>query len=286
MGSGLRQWISTLMLVTALGAAGCSTVELAYRNADWLAVREVEDYIQLSATQEDWLDARLERTLAWHCRSELPRLSRWLESLSRRAASDMPVTPGTLEPPLDEAIANLRRLGAEIAPTAAGLLADLDDAQVSHLYARMEERNAELAEEHLTPNQDQRVAERAERMEERLERWLGPLSGAQRERVASWAQALRGQTESWLRSRRVWQAEFREAMDGRAEPGFEDRVTELLVHRDRFWPEAHRQRMVRAREEGLRAMADLLALADPGQRRHLSHRLEDLAADLRGIPCA
>ena len=77
-----------------------------------------------------------------------------------------------------------------------------------------------------------------------------------------------------------------EALAARDEPGFEARLTQLLVYRERFWSEDYRVRMTEVRALGTQAVSDLLALADDGQRRHLQERLAELSRDLGAIACA
>ena len=280
-------WRRALMAgAAALALTGCSTVELAYRNADWLTRRAVQDYVDLTDAQEAWLDARLERHLVWHCRNELPGYVAWLQSAARTAADDEPITPEMLDRRLDEVVAALRRLGLEMAPTAAELFRGLSPRQVQALEARIAERQGELEEKYLSPPPEDRRRARTRRLEERLERWLGPLEEAQRLRVARWSRDLQGQTAAWLASRARWQAELRTALAARSAPVFEQRMTELFAYRERFWSEEYRAHMGEVRALGIRAVADVLALADRRQRRHLSERLEELSRDLRAVDCA
>ena len=117
--------------------------------------------------------------------------------------------------------------------------------------------------------------QRAERMQERLQYWFGPLNAQQRQRVLRWAHTLSEQNSRWLRNREQWQAMLLAAVEQRHGADFDKRIARLLQDREALLNEDDRAALQRAEQAGLELVADLHRLADDGQRAQgfrLGHR--------------
>ena len=68
-------WLG-LLLIT-----GCSQIGLTYRHLDLIIPWSLNDYLDLDATQKDWLDERLKEHLSWHCSTQIPDYLTWLDRL-------------------------------------------------------------------------------------------------------------------------------------------------------------------------------------------------------------
>lgn len=273
------------LLLPLLLLAGCG-VRFAYQHLDWLVPWYVSDYVTLDAEQRRLLDARLAERLAWHCRSQLGPYAELLRELDARVRADTPLAPGELEDFLLRGEAFWRELMVAITPDASVLLGSLSDAQVDELAAAFAERNADTRKELLGGTPDERLARRTERMEKRLRTWLGRLHADQRARVAVWSASLVPTTEEWLRNRAKWQGELLAALAGRDQPGFEARLGELLVAPASGWPEAYLAQVARNQALTLDLVADVLKLATPAQRDHLSGEIEAWAGQFESLACA
>jgi hypothetical protein len=70
---GRIQRLRPLVLLAALLLlAACSRLDLAYRNLDLVIPWWIGNYVSLEPSQKAWLEPRLQRHLAWHCRTQLP----------------------------------------------------------------------------------------------------------------------------------------------------------------------------------------------------------------------
>ena len=58
-------------------------------------------------------------------------------------------------------------------------------------------------DEYLKPPLAQQIKERAERMNKRLDAWIGPLSTSQQNRVTAWSIALGEQNQEWIGNSRA-----------------------------------------------------------------------------------
>ena len=59
-----------MLVIIVFSITSCST-KLAYNNLDWLASWYVDDYVNLTDTQEDEFDTKLDAFLMWHRNIEL-----------------------------------------------------------------------------------------------------------------------------------------------------------------------------------------------------------------------
>lgn len=275
---------SLVLLLALLGLAACSRLELAYRNLDRLIEWKVDDYLSLDAAQSDWLSARLDAHLAWHCRNELPRYLDWLDQ-QRPLLTGSPA-PEQLEGPLAETRLLLQPTLARLAPDAARLLAGLSHTQVDELEAELAAERRRLHERYLGGSREERLEERMERAAARLEWWLGPLHPQQRAYLRFWATRQEASVRPWLEFREHWQARLLEELR-RAPPAERaTRLQPLFGEPERYWGADYRRAVEHTRQIVAELLSELWASATPAQRSHLARRLDELRATLGGLPCA
>ena len=184
----MRRPLRLLTLLACLALLGaCSRFDLAYRNLDWLLAWRIDCYLDLNAEQKAWLEPRLDQHLTWHCSTQLPQLTRWLDQDRATLAAGELDAP-QLRARLGELRAALEQIPGEVSPTVAGLLQQLSPLQVQQLRKQMARENAELRREFVAPPLEQQIALRAENTEKRLQPWFGELNAAQRALVRSWAE--------------------------------------------------------------------------------------------------
>ncbi len=273
-----------LLAMTFLLLAACSRLDLVYRNLDLVIPWWISTYVSLDDTQKAWLEPRLQKHLAWHCRTQLPEYVAWLEQLvrlSQRPKLTATDVLGQLVQVRDAA----RDIAVEITPTALGATQSLTPQQMGELYVAMDERNVELREEHVAPPLKQQVAARSERMRERVEEWMGPLRPSQQARIYTWARDQGDYNRIWADNRENWQKELRSALYGRHNADFPGRLTALLQAPETFWTAKYRKAYPAAEEALARLLTDLFNSADEGQRNALRQHIGEMMADLRGLEC-
>jgi hypothetical protein len=273
-----------LTLLTTLLLSGCSRATLVYRNLDMLVPWSLNDYLDLDRSQQRELRERLRQHLAWHCSTQLPELLASIEQLERESASGQ-LERQDLEPHYRGVREAMQSIAVEVTPTATDLLRALSDAQVDELRRSLAENRREHREKYLAPPLDKQIRERAERMQERLQYWFGPLNAEQRQRVLLWAHTLGEQNSRWLDNRERWQNMLLAAVEERHSDDFDARIARLLQEREALMSESDRATFQRAEQAGLELVADLHTLADDGQRAHLTNRLAQLQSDFGSLKC-
>ncbi|MNL17961.1 hypothetical protein D3C87_1390840 [compost metagenome] len=272
------------MLLFSLTLGACSRMGLAYRNLDVIIPWTLGDYLDMNGEQKSWFNERLKEHLSWHCTTQMPGYLDWLDRLQSMVASNQ-VTDASLQARATEARQAIAETAREITPSAVELLQGLDDQQVAEMNEAFAKDQRKRDQQYLKPSLDQQIKERGDRMEKRLNDWLGPLSPTQRQRVAAWSKALGDQNTQWIANRVHWQKQFSAAVAQRQSPEFPQRIETLLVDRERLWTQEYRQAFAKTEAQARSLFVDLMAESTPEQRQRLQAKIEGVKKDFSNLKC-
>ena len=282
----MSRWLKCLTVVItlcfALGA--CSRVGLAYRNLDVIVPWTLSDYLSMNGGQKDWFNERLAEHLSWHCTTQLPGYLDWLDRLQDMVERNQ-VTDAALQARTQEAKQAIAQTAREITPSAIELLQGLNDKQIAEMNDAFAKDQRKRQEQYLKPSLDQQIKERGERMEKRLNDWLGPLSPGQKQRVVDWSKALGDQNTQWIANRAHWQKQFSAAVAQRQSPQFPQRIETLLVNRETLWTPTYRQAYANTEAQARSLFVDLMAESTPEQRQRLLKKIEGVRKDFNELKC-
>ena len=207
---------------------GLSIAELVYRNADWLAYRWADGLLDADQAQSEQWPALFEQILQEHRRELLPQVVALLQQTSKLAERGLSTEDlDCLWQGANRLIDTHARL---VVPTAAQVLSGISAAQVEHLRAELDERNAEYHEDYLDPDPGEREAARVERFTERVERWTGELSTEQARLVEAAVQRMPDVAGEWLRYRERQQQHLLAMLrEDRGMQALEDQVAVAVV---------------------------------------------------------
>nr|WP_314531597.1 DUF6279 family lipoprotein [uncultured Pseudomonas sp.] len=282
----MSRWFKCLavILTFSLALGACSRVGLAYRNLDVIIPWTLSDYLDMNGEQKSWFNERLKEHLSWHCTTQLPGYLDWLDRMQAMVESNQ-VTEAALQARTQEAKAAIAQTAKEITPSAIELLQGLDDKQVAEMNEAFAKDQRKRQDEYLKPSLDQQIKDRAQRMEKRLDDWLGPLSATQKQRVAAWSTALGDQNTQWIANRVHWQKQFSAAVAQRQSPEFPQRIETLLVNRESLWTPAYRQAFASTEAQARSLFVDLMAESTPKQRQQLLKKIEGVRKDFNDLKC-
>jgi hypothetical protein len=277
------KYIAVLLTLTlALGA--CSRVGLAYRNLDVIIPWTLSDYLDMNGEQKGWFNERLKEHLSWHCTTQLPGYLDWLDRLQAMVETNQ-VTDDALQARTREAKQAIAQTAREITPSAIELLQGLNDQQVAEMNDAFAKDQSKRQEEYLKPSLNQQIKERAERMNKRLNDWLGTLSATQQQRVMAWSNALGDQNKQWIANRVHWQTQFSAAVAQRRSPEFPQRIETLLVNRESLWTSDYRQAYANTEAQARGLLVDLMAESTTAQRQRLLKKIEGVRKDFTDLKC-
>ena len=282
MSRWFKQIAALLIFTLALGA--CSRVGLAYRNLDVIIPWSLSDYVDMNGEQKDWFNERLKEHLSWHCTTQLPGYLDWLDRLQAMVESNQ-VSDAALQERTAEAKQAIAETAREITPSAIELLQGLDDKQVAEMNDAFAKDLRKRQQEYVKPPLAQQIKERGERMEKRLNDWLGPLSDTQKQRVVAWTNALGDQNTQWIANRAHWQQQFSAAVAQRQSAEFPQRIETLLVNRERLWTANYRKAYANTEAQARSLFVDLMAESTPQQRERLLKKIEGVRKDFNDLKC-
>ncbi|WP_095185400.1 DUF6279 family lipoprotein [Pseudomonas sp. Irchel 3H9] len=272
------------LLTLSLALAGCNRVGLAYRNLDVIIPWTLNDYLDMNAGQKSWFNDKLKEHLAWHCTTQLPGYLDWLDRLQQMVDENQ-VTDSALKTRTAEAEQAIAEVAREITPSAIELLQGLNDQQVKEMNDALAKDLRKRQDDYLKPPLAQQIKDRAERMNKRLDTWMGPLSASQQNRVTAWSVALGEQNQEWIGNRAHWQAQFIEAVQQRHSAEFPQKMQQLLVDRESLWTPQYRAAYAQTEAAARSLIVDVMAESTPQQRLKLTQKIDGVRSDFKALKC-
>jgi hypothetical protein len=268
----------TLALAGVLLVAACSTLRLAYDNAAIYVKYRAGQYLDLKGAQDHELAERIDSFLAWHREAALPEYARVAEEAAVRLGKGL--SRDDLVWGYDSLVAHARHSLRAAAQRIAPLLDRLTLEQVAYMEQGFAEDNRKFESENLRGSEEQRRKRRAQRVEERLEDWVGNLSQAQVERVRQYSARAPLYDEMRYGERRRLLAEVADMVRAR-------RAQELLPERLAWWERgrdpAYAQASQANRQELFALLLDLDRSLSGAQRARAQDNLRRYARDLAAL---
>lgn len=282
-----------VLSAAALLLAACGMgVRLAYHslptmydNAPPMLTWMVDDYVDMSGTQKDWVKERFARTLAWHRTTELPEYRRLLESVAEKA--EEPFTAAEVSAIYRELRRYYNRTAEQLLPHIADFLLQLDGEQVAQLEKKFVEDNRKMMRERPKGAPEEVLRRRAERLFVHLEEFTGRLSSAQRRLVTEHLGRQPDLTELRMADRRARQAATLSLI--RAKPEREQYIAELrklVIDTDSTRRAEYREALDKRQAQTIAMIVALSETLSPEQREHLQRRLRGYARDFRTLAAA
>jgi len=264
------------LLATLLGTLLLSAclLRVAYNNADWLLVWQLDSSFDLTRPQKEFLSARLHEHLRWHRETELDKTIAYLRR-TQAAAAD-----GATKNEIEDAVAGFatlrNSLATQLAADSAEFFAQVSDEQLAYLQKSLKKANKD-SEKRVKLPPGERSAERTERVLDIVTDWIGPLSSAQQQQLTPSIERIPDVLEIWLTHTKERQRQFVElvgaARDDRAAAS---RAFVAWISAETTAPELNTHRA---------AVYDLIleidALCTEKQREHFNRKLQDWIDDLQ-----
>jgi hypothetical protein len=259
-----------------------SNAAMAYANLAPMATWMVDDYVELSGGQKDWVRERITRVMQWHRSHELPQYRRFLERVLRE--SDEPFT----EPEVEQAFGDLRvayhRMVEQLIPDVADFFLQLDADQVAQMEKKFAEENRKFVRESLKGTPEERRERRVKKFVQHMEGWLGDVTDAQRELIEKSYVTLPDYVEERLGDRRYRQAETLALIRAKPpKPAMEAALRKLLVDTETWRRPEFKQRMAERDQRMFRMFAELSATLSPAQRTHMQGRIRRYVRDINTL---
>ena len=272
----MKRWL--LAAFAALALAGCSGVRLVYDNADTFIRWRMLQFLDVHGEQADELDERIARFMRWHRVNALPKYARDADDAALRLSRGL--TREDLVWGYDAFTVHAREAMRVAAEQMAPLLDRLTPEQVRHIEQRIADENRKFAREFLRGSERERREQRAQRIVERLEDWLGNLSKAQIEAVRQYSAVAPLLNELRDRDQKRIQGEILAVIRAReSRKHLADRIT--------AWEKGRDPAYIAARQANIdafnRMFLEIDRLATPEQRARAVAELRRYAGEFRAL---
>ena len=268
----------TLALAGMLLIAACSTLRLAYDNAPIYVKYRAGQYFDVQGAQDHELAERIDAFFAWHREAALPEYALVAEEAAVRLGKGL--SRDDLVWGYDSLVAHARQSLRAAAQRIAPLLDRLTPEQAAYMEHGFAKDNRKFERENLRGSEEERRKRRAQRVEERLEDWVGNLSQAQVERVRQYSARAPLYDEMRYRDRQRFQAEVAGMVRAR-------RAHELLPERLAWWERgrdpAYEQASQANRQEFFALLLDLDRSLSEAQRARARDNLRRYAGDFAAL---
>ncbi len=268
-------------VLAAVVLSGCS-IKMAYNNMDRLVRWQVNDYVRLDSTQEEFLDAQLNHFMSWHRRSHLPLYADYVVVLSSQL-TDHP-NEASLKRIFTQLSVWSEEVEVRLLPAVVGVLAKLSDTQVSELASNMEENNIEMAEADDDASIDEIQARWAGELKDSFSRFAGRLTTQQKSYLKMRSGQFQPEGVLWAQYRRRWQADLllllkqREDLDALT-LGYRGLVERRESYYGEVLSKINQQNNTLRRQVAVHFLANMSAK----QSARFVESMEDLAQDFREL---
>ncbi len=269
---------ASLLLLTV---AACSIATVAYNNASTLALYGVNDYLDLTSAQEEWLKTRVNRLVSWHRANELPQYRRVLDGARGRV--DASISVAELDVFYTDGKMLFARLADRALPDIADLLLQLEPAQIRFLEARLADDNKKMRRE-LATGIEQLQKKRIERYEQRFKDWMGTLADEQLADIRAVVTTVKPLEEFRLADRLARQAEFIDLIKSKPDSTtMQKELRVMLLQPELKRAPDYRDELTRQQRVITELVARMSVSATPAQRARVQKRLAGYVSDVASL---
>jgi len=269
------------VVVASVIVSSCRAMKVAYNNADRILFRYMDEYLDLTAAQTQFLKPELQIRLDEHRREELPRFITLLDRIVEYANDGLNEreTHIVLDMIVDLYAASTHKTAVVVVP----VLAELDDRQILHLERKLEQANRQYHAKYLVSSGDQRKAKWTRQTVVRIEQWTGPLSDRQISLVTRLGARFPDTYEDWYVYRKQQQQRVISMVRRQASSDeLEDFLTDWWVERANISPQ------LRDKVQSMWAAIQEMVMKVDGtvtddQRRRALRRVNSVNRQLRAL---
>ena len=269
------RWLVTLVCFLF---AGCGT-KFAYNNISWFAVSYIEDFVSLSNNQESELEARLDSLQAWHKETQLPQYISQLEAIQSIARADM--NSAFIVDQSEQIKNHIRAIVNKFAPDVYALSMQLTPKQDSEFLKNFREKQQDYYEERLSLNDEDSRERYRNRIEERLERWLGSVSKQQKQIIYTWSQEWVNTNDNWRQYQNNTYQDLTTLMEKKSDLHIaQPIIMNLLMNNEAYYPDELESELNKNMQTSAKFLVDIAAISSDKQWSYFLNELDSLKSTL------
>ena len=267
------------LIVCLLLLPACSSTTFIYNRLDFLLPWYLDDYVDLSRTQKDYLDELLEPYLSWHRREELPRYLAILDQIDDsldRTMEQQDVADISLA--FEDA---WTRLESEGLNWMLQLGARLSNEQIAAFLQELQEQQQEYEEKYLARSEDEYREDTYDSLVDNFQDYLGRLEPEQKQVLKDTSAAMQRSDSAWLEERAAWLVKLETLLQRK--PGWQQRLRDTLDAREENHSSKYRQVYEHNVAQINRAIVTVLNSRTERQNRRLRKKLDNFREDIQTL---
>lgn len=267
-----------LLLLVCFLFVGCGT-KFAYNNISWFVVSYIEDFVSLSNSQESELEARLDSLQAWHKQTQLPLYIEQLQVLQNINRSEL--SPAFVVEQSEQIKNHIRSIVNKFSPDIYALSMQLSPKQDREFLTNFRKKQQEFYEERLSLNDDDSKERYRDRIEERLERWLGSISKEQKQIIVTWSQEWINTNDSWREYQNNTYQDLTLLMEEKSDLHISQPIImKLLLNNESYYPDGLEFQLNKNMQTSAKFLVDIAAVSSDKQWSYFMNELESLESTL------
>ncbi|MCY9825749.1 DUF6279 family lipoprotein [Vibrio chagasii] len=267
-----------LLLLVCFLFVGCGT-KFAYNNISWFAVSYIEDFVSLSNSQESELEARLDSLQAWHKQTQLPLYIEQLQVLQNINRSEL--SPAFIVEQSEQIKNHIRIIVNKFSPDIYALSMQLNPKQDREFLTNFRKKQQEFYEERLSLNDADSRERYRERIEERLERWLGSVSKEQQQIIVTWSQEWINTNDNWREYQNNTYQDLTLLMQKKSDLHISQPIImKLLLNNESYYPDGLESQLNKNIQTSAEFLVDIAAVCSDKQLSYFMNELESLESTL------
>ena len=286
----MRRALHTLLLAAAAAVlAACTTLtQLAYSNAAFaytnlppMIAWAVDEYVDMTGGQKEWVRGRIDRLMHWHRTQELPEYRRFFEKVL--AESREPFTMGEVGEAWEDLRRAYRRSMAQLLPDVAEFLVQIDAEQMAQIEKKFAEETRRIRREARKGNAEERFERRVKRFSQHLEGWIGDVTDSQKAIVETYFRGFPDVFEERMAERQRRHVETMALI--RSKPSKEQMLAGLkrLMLADDWRKPEYRAGLVDRERRMFEMVVALSASLNAEQRAFLQQRIRGYMRDINTL---
>jgi len=272
---GARVWV----LIALFLVSACSSTTYVYNRLDFLLPWYMDDYVDLTAEQEAYLDELLVPFLAWHRAQELPVYLIALDHIED--GLNQPLTAEIIGTIVTDFEAAWLRLQGEGLTQLLDLGARLSDEQIAAFLEALWEQQREFEEEYLERTEAEFYEDNYDNTLDTFQDYIGRLSDVQRQWVRESSRQLLRSDQVWLQERARWLTQLAILLERK--PGWQQRVRAAISARNDTASPGYQRVYEHNMDVIYQLTAQVLNARNERQSRYLKDKLSDIRQDLEAL---
>lgn len=283
----MKKFNTCIVLAFALLLAACSSLRLAYNNADTLLYWWLDAYVDFDSTQKAEVKQDINDFFRWHRKTQLLEYVQVLQRAQRQLRGE--ITPAELLADYNDIRDRTEALLLRNAPDLAEMALSLKPEQLDNMEKKFNKNNIDFRKKVRKGDQDDQNKFRFKKSMEQFELWFGDFSSEQEAIIRRASDARPLNNELWLdeRIRRQHKvlALARKIMLEQPSKQVATQWVEDLIRAsfDRFGRSERKAFFDTYTQGTVELVHTVLRIATPEQKAHAQKRMEGWIRDLNTL---